>query len=670
MRLDQRRSVCAECAAHDLHRSYAAMDSGVPPLRLRGLWSRSIVRRALIIAVHLALWTAALALALQLRFDGEIPAYFRARLPAAMLVLLVARTVTFYASGLFHGLWRYAGLPELRSLLRATTVGSVVLVGAGAMLHGAQLPRSVYVGEWLASIVAVGGVRFAIRIFRERRARRPNPNATPTLIVGAGDAGEALLRDVERIPNAKWDVVGFLDDDPTKVGGLVRGVRVLGPADEATLRRVTTEREVGLIVLAMPAASGARTREILAICRRLGIKTKTVAGLAERVHGQLGFSTLREVRIDDLLRRDPIELDVAQVEGFLEGKTILVTGGGGSIGSEIARQVLRFKPKALLLVDHDENALFHIERELRADPNAAGLVPVMADIADRERIDRIFRAHRPHVVFHAAAHKHVPMMERNPVEAVKNNVFGTMTVADAAAAHGAEAFVLISTDKAVNPTSVMGASKRVAEMIVQHRAARRTTRFVAVRFGNVLGSAGSVVPLFREQIAKGGPVLVTHPEMRRYFMTIPEASQLVLQAGALGGSGEIFVLDMGEPVRIVDLARDLIELSGFQPEIDIAIEFSGLRPGEKLFEELLHDHEAFDRTPHPKILVGRIKPLPEEAFAKGLARLRAVADAEDELGARRALSELVPEATLAKVDRPRVSDVVPAGAPEALAEPA
>ncbi|HSN98903.1 MAG TPA: nucleoside-diphosphate sugar epimerase/dehydratase [Candidatus Nanopelagicales bacterium] len=612
---------------------------------MKKAWSSSILRRVLVVLVHAALWSAAFHLALQLRFElGPISEPFAHTWPYALAVLLGCRAVAFYAAGLFHGLWRYAGLPELLNLIKTTTVGTVAFVVLATML-GVPMPRSLYVGEWLASIVLVGGLRFAIRIAHEQRQGQRHPDAIQTLIVGAGDAGESLLRDIQRMPARKWEVCGFLDDDPMKRGALVHDVRVIGPADEATLRRVIVEREVKLVVLAMPTADGRRTRDLLQACRKLEVPVRTVPSIAERIE-DFDVASIREVAIEDLLRRAPVSLDVEQVEGFLEGRTVLVTGAGGSIGSELCRQALRFRPSRLILLDHSENGLYFVERELRDRFPGAQITPVVCDIGDRGRLAAVFRRHRPEVVIHAAAHKHVPMMEANSPEAVKNNVFGTLAVADAAHASGADTFVMISTDKAVNPTSIMGATKRVAEMALQARAESSNTRFVAVRFGNVLGSTGSVVPLFRDQIARGGPVTVTHPEMRRYFMTIPEATQLVLQAGALGARREIFMLDMGEPVKIVDLARDMIELSGFTPDVDIKIDFVGLRPGEKLFEELMLDDEHYARTPHPKIRVGRIQPAPRERLEKGLAALRSAADASDDAAIRRGLSELVPEATL------------------------
>jgi len=608
----------------------------------------SLIRRPLIIAVHVMLWIVALLWALELRFEGfPFPEPFASRLPRALLVLVGCRVVAFYLNGLFHGLWRYAGLPELKNLVRATTLASFAFIAVGFMVHAVQMPRTVYVAEWLAAVVMVGGVRFAIRMLRERR-RPTSALAIPTLIVGAGDMGESLLRDVQRQLDSKWDVVGFLDDNPRKIGALVREVRVLGPADEATLRRVVTQRNVRLVVLAIPTVAGQRIREVLGICRSLGVQTKTVPSLSHRMT-EPSVSAVRELSIDDLLRREPVQLDFDQIGSLLADRTVLVTGAGGSIGSELARQVLWFKPKQLILFDHNENALFHIERELLPQVQRTQLAAMVGDITDRERVEQVFSRFRPEIVLHAAAHKHVPMMERNSCEAVKNNVFGTLMVADAAHAAGAAAFVMISTDKAVNPTSVMGATKRVAEMLVQSRDSSSETRYVVVRFGNVLGSAGSVVPLFREQISRGGPITVTHPDMRRYFMTIPEAVQLVLQAGALAQGGEVFVLDMGEPVKIVDLARDLIELSGLQQEADIQIEFTGLRPGEKLFEELLLSGEAFDTTPHPKILVGRVQS-PTADFAKrGIAALRSAADAGDDYAVRHALAALVPEAKLSNL---------------------
>jgi FlaA1/EpsC-like NDP-sugar epimerase len=628
----------------------------MPPVRTSLLeklfFTNPNVRRTFIVLAHFSLWAASFLLALELRFDGTIDPHFQSVVPQALIMLLVVRAITFGYAKLFKGMWRYAGFPELKSIVYATTIGSLGFTLTGLMIPSWHMPRSVYVGEYLASIVFVGGLRLGLRLVRERERGKIRADAIPTLIVGAGDAGESILRDIQRAAaTSRWAIVGFLDDNAYKHGSTLRSVPILGAPDETTIRNAVSLRDVALVVLAIPHGDGKRIREILSICQAQKIKTKILPH--DRIDGG-NLGKIRDIAIEDLLPRDEISLDVEQVANFVADRVVLVTGGGGSIGSELCRQILRFKPTKLLVLDHDENALYEINRELRgafADLKIP-IEPLMGDITDERRIHAIFSKHRPAVVFHAAAHKHVPMMEANPCESVKNNVLGTEMVAKAAAFHNAEAFVLISTDKAVNPTSVMGATKRVAEMILQRIAATSKTRFAAVRFGNVLGSAGSVVPLFKEQIAKGGPITVTHPDVCRYFMTIPEAAQLVMQAGALGGTGEIFVLDMGQPVKIVNLARDLIELSGLRPDVDIAIEFSGLRPGEKLFEELLLDGEAFTKTPHPKIMVGKIQPTAESIFLTAMETLRIRAAHGEEEACRSLLAELVPESTLGKASPP------------------
>ena len=608
-------------------------------------------RRLCVLVAHLALWCTAWVLALDLRFEGDVPPGVLAASARVLTALVIARLILFVQAGLFDGIFRYSGLPELKKIVVSTTAASAISLVIFYCIGQHGVPRSLFAGEWLASVVAIGGMRMAIRTAYE--GRRGPACGTATLIIGAGDAGESLVREFQRMRDGvAWKVVGFLDDDASKRGRVVHGVRVLGPADEPTLRATVRRLEVKLVVLAMPTAAGPRVRDLVTLLRRLGVRTQTVPSLAERLSGE-AIQTVREVKLEDLLGRDPVELDIAQVEGFLKGKVVLITGAGGSIGSELARQVLRFKPHQLLLLDHDENAVFFLERELRAEFAAdyypSLLKPLIVDITNSRRVAWVFETFQPEVVLHAAAHKHVAMMEGNVCEAAWNNVFGTQTVAEAAHNAGAEAFVLISTDKAVNPTSIMGTTKRVCEMVVQHIARESDTRFASVRFGNVLGSNGSVVPIFREQIARGGPVTVTHPEVTRYFMTIPEAAQLVLQAGALGGSGEIFLLDMGKPVKIVDLARDLIELSGFVPGVDIEIHYSGLKPGEKLFEEMLLSGEGSASRPHPKIVAGRVQRMGAADFTRSMNVLARAIRMNDERELRGALAALVPEATLAKM---------------------
>ena len=608
---------------------------------LRVQWAR----RTTVALIYLGLWCVSFVLALALRFEGAVPADIAQACRGTLVLILALRLATFFSMGLFDGLWRYSGMPELKRLIVATTGGSVLALGAEAMLRRTGTPRSLFIGEWLASVVLVGGVRLLIRLTYERGQFR-KLEGTPTLVIGAGDAGEGLLRDLQRLRDgAAWRVVGFLDDDRRKHGRLVHYIPVLGPADETTLRLAVEKHAIKMVVLAMPTAGPVRTRELVHLCRDLGMRTMTVPSLEERMKGG-PLEAVREIDIEDLLGRDPVQLDVEQLEGLIEDKVVLITGAGGSIGSELARQALRFKPRSLLLLDHDENAVFFLERELLGQCEEGVVKPLIADICDRRRIAWVFETFRPQVVLHAAAHKHVAMMEANACEAARNNIFGTQILAEAAHAAHAEVFVLISTDKAVNPTSVMGATKRVCEMVVQHVARQSRTRFAAVRFGNVLGSNGSVVPLFREQIARGGPVTVTHPDVTRYFMTIPEAAQLVLQAGALGENGQIMLLDMGEPVKIADLARDLIELSGFRPGVDIKLEYTGLKSGEKIFEEMLLKDEDVGERPHPKIVVGRIQKPAETAFLKGMASIAVAIRMSDELGVRRSLGRMVCEATL------------------------
>lgn len=511
---------------------------------------------------------------------------------------------------LYNRIWRYAGTSEMLAIIASVSLSTVCWFGY-SLLIGSMLPRSIYVISGMLLLIFIGGSRLALRTygylsskpkFAAMVTKSPLKNV---LVIGAGDAGAVITREIERFHNDGRTVVGFIDDDKNKLHQRMFGVKVLG--DRFTIKENIVKYDVDEIIIAMPSVQGDDLRQIIEICQRTKCKMKILPGVYEIINGDASVSKLRDVQIEDLLGREPIKLDDTAVSKYIKDKTVLITGAGGSIGSEICRQVVRMQPKKMLLLGKGENSIYEINQELQGTYPEIKKVPIIADVRDRERIKGIMDYFKPQVVFHAAAHKHVPLMEYQPIEAVKNNVLGTKVVAEEASAHNVETFVMISTDKAVNPTSVMGCTKRVAEMFVQSMNAVSKTRFVAVRFGNVLGSRGSVIPLFKKQIAKGGPVTVTHPDMKRYFMTIPEASQLVLQAGAMAKGGEVFVLDMGEPVKICDLAKDLITLSGLTPGVDIEIKYTGLRPGEKLFEELLSAEDGTEQTDHAKIFTARIK---------------------------------------------------------------
>ncbi len=606
-------------------------------------------RRLLVVLVHLALWTGAFFIAVLLRFDFTIPKQFLVFTPKLLVVSLLVRTLVHWQLGLFVGLWRYSGARDMLSLIKAATLSSAIIAAGWAFAASGTFPRSIFVLDYAFSILLIGGMRFAIRTIHDVSVNampRSGEGAPPSvrrriLVLGAGDAGEMLMREIVRSHGRRYAPIGFLDDSTTKQGERIHGVPVLGPIEDVP--RFVKERSIDEVILAIPSLRGREMRRIVDMCRPTGVTLRTVPGLSDLIDGTVTVSQLAEVKIEDLLGREPVKLDTVAIGSFLEDRVVLVTGAGGSIGSELCLQIARFAPKRLVLVEQAENNLFEIHRALLRSHGDVEVVPYVADICDSKRLDAIFAAERPAVVFHAAAHKHVPMMEANPGEAIKNNVFGTKKVADTAARYDVTTFVMVSTDKAVNPTSIMGVSKRTAEIYVQALSQRSKTHFVTVRFGNVLGSAGSVIPIFKQQIAAGGPVTVTHPEMKRYFMTIPEACQLILQAGTMGRGGEIFILDMGEPVKIVDLARDLIRLSGLKPDVDIAITFTGTRPGEKLFEELSFDVERAEKTRHEKIFVGTFQRYPWSEVEEGYARLHALTDGASVDRIREAFMRLIPE---------------------------
>ncbi|MCO1603224.1 polysaccharide biosynthesis protein [Desulfosporosinus nitroreducens] len=547
-----------------------------------------------------------------LRFEEGIPldyyqTYYHTAIGGTILYLVV-----FYVFGLYNRLWQYASTGELLSIVYAVSVGTGGTVAAvyfyglsnADTLSYVRMPHTAAVLLWLAMVFLIGGSRFIWRILQENTLDRHVPGSQKqVLIVGAGDAGVLAARELKNRNYRDGRPVGFIDDNHSKQKLQLLGIPVLGTRID--IARIVKGHNVDEVIIAMPSASGESVREIVQICEKSGVILKIMPGVYDIISGDINVNPIRQVQVEDLLGRDPVSVDLEEVAGYVAGETVFITGAGGSIGSEICRQIARFNPGKLVLLGHGENSIFDIEQELRVEHPGIDYITEILDIKDREKVFLIFKRYKPGVVFHAAAHKHVPLMERNPEEALKNNVVGTQNLAEAADQVKVKTFVSISTDKAVNPTSVMGATKRTAEMLIQSLDLRSQTKFVAVRFGNVLGSRGSVIPTFKRQIAQGGPVTVTHPDMVRYFMTIPEAAQLVIQAGAMGRGGEIFILDMGKPVKIVDLAKDLIRLSGFQPDVDIKIQFTGIRPGEKLFEELLTAEEGVTSTKHSRIFVAK-----------------------------------------------------------------
>ncbi|MBV6475700.1 MAG: polysaccharide biosynthesis protein [Rhodocyclaceae bacterium] len=597
------------------------------------------IRNLAILAHDMAAAALAWALAYWLRFNFEIPSQYFFGMLSSLFWVVPLHAVVFFAYGVNRGLWRYVSLKDIQRIVLAVALAAV-LVGAGVfMLQLRDVPRSVLILQPLLLVMAMGGMRFVYRAWHEHQLYGGiHLEGEPVFLLGAGDASVMLLRELKR--SKEWRVVGLLDDEAGKHGRSIDGVRVLGRLD--AVASLAERMQVKNAIIAMPSASAGVRRRAAEAAASAGLTVQTVPAIDDLLSGRVSISQLRKIELEDLLGREEVKLDSESLHRLLAGRTILVTGAGGSIGSELARQIARFDPKRLLLFELSEFALYGIVEEFAdryPDISVSGLV---GDVKDALRVGGVFAKYRPEVVFHAAAYKHVPLMENeNAWEAVRNNVLGTMRVAEAAQAHGASEFVLISTDKAVNPTNVMGTTKRVAEMVCQGLQRPGGTRLVTVRFGNVLGSNGSVIPKFREQITRGGPVTVTHPDIVRYFMSIPEAAQLVLQAGQMGKGGEIFVLDMGEPVKIVDLARDMIRLSGFSEE-DIRIVFTGLRPGEKLFEELLADGEHTLPTPHPKLRIARTQA------AMGKEELACLRDwllgpGQDEVVVKQRLGQLVPE---------------------------
>lgn len=607
--------------------------------RISSSWKRSVLF-GLGDALLLAL---ALYLAFLIRFEGKISQAHFSNLGFMILVALALKIPIFYLFRLYRMSWAYVSFNELLDVFKAVTLSSVAL-GTFFFLWGSPitiLPRSVLMLDYLLTLFLIGGFRSAKRIYQGWRGGFAKEGRR-VLIVGAGDAGEQIVRAMLSEQRSHYFPVGFVDDDPAKQGVTIHGVRVLGTRQ--AIPQLVQQHEIEELLIAMPSVSSKVIRETVEIGRRAGLKDiKILPGFHELVTGRVSLTDIRSIQLEDLLGREPVRIDVREIEAYLKDKIVVVTGAAGSIGSELCRQIAKFSPRSLIALDQDESGLFAVDNALRERFSQLSLSSVIADIQDTAKIERVFQRYHPQVVFHAAAYKHVPLMEAHPDEAVKNNIFGTLVLAEAAQRTRVEKFVLISTDKAVNPSSVMGATKRVAEMVLQSMNSQGSTKFISVRFGNVLGSRGSVIPIFQEQIKRGGPVTVTHEEMRRYFMVTSEAVLLVLQAGALGQGGEVFVLDMGDPVRIIDLAREMIRLSGYEPDKDIPIVLTGPRPGEKFFEELLTAEEGTVATKHKKIFVARTTaPISSQLFWQRLKKLEALAEQGAHAEIIQTLQEIVP----------------------------
>lgn len=604
-----------------------------------------MARKALIVLFHLVAVSASLIYAFALRFDFTVPSQYWPVILGLLPVMMLIKLAVFWGMGLADGWWRYVAMPDLLQILRANVVASVGVIIYIVFIGTSEgLPRSVILLDFILCFTIMIGVRVLTRIVREHLALASNgydSKPKSVLIVGSGTVAQAIVREIRENPKLEKAVLGYIDNDLRRQAKVIYGVPVIGTLDD--LEKICTRSGIDMIIVAQNSVSPKELRDIAEFCKRNQIVSKILPAIGDLISGQASLQQCRSVQLEDLLGRPSIRLDVQQIRGYLHGKRVLVTGAAGSIGSEICRQVAQFGPAHLILYENAETPLFNLENELREKYPALEITPSLSDIRDESRVSQVFWEYKPHVVFHAAAYKHVPMSEVNPLEVVKNNIMGSRCIIDASVAVGAEHFVFISTDKAVNPTNIMGATKRVAEIYVQNLTQAGHTKATTVRFGNVLGSHGSVIPTFQEQILKGGPVTVTHPEITRFFMTIPEAVQLVLQAGCMGHGGEIFLLDMGEPVKIVRLAEELIRLSGRRPYEEIDIVFTGLRPGEKLYEELLIAGEGVKATNHEKIRILQANSCSEEILADQTQRLLGAVRNADVVSLISVLKEIVPE---------------------------
>ncbi len=616
----------------------------------------------LVLLADILLITASFYAAHLIRLDLSLSAEQRDLFLMALPLIIVVKLGVFYFFDLYHGMWRYTSIADLVNIIKAAFASTLLIIFILLLTNRFMgYSRSVFIIDLLLTIILISGFRVAVRFYFEgvsegqatgeiamnllgKMITKTSKGQKKLLIIGAGDCGEKMFREIRDNGQLHYKVVGFLDDNPVKVGKKIHGIPVRGSVDQ--LPAIAEKINADEALIAVPSARGEDMRRIVQYCKQSGVAYKTVPSMGELIDGRVTYNSIREVAYRDLLGRETVRLEEKRIGAYLYDQCVMVTGAGGSIGSELCRQICRYRPRSLVLYERGENLLYHIEMELRASFPNIEIEPMLADIQDKEQVELAYSRCRPQTVFHAAAYKHVPMLECQPWNPVKNNILGTANLVEASKKYGVERFVFVSTDKAVRPANIMGASKRVSEMLIQNQNSGghvQTPRFVSVRFGNVVGSEGSVVPLFKKQIERGGPVTVTHPEVTRYFMMIPEACQLILQAGGMGQGGEIFILDMGQPVRIIDMARDLIRLSGFEPDTDIHIEYTGLRPGEKLYEELITEGEGVLPTTHEKIMVVKGMEYDLASLQESIDALSEAAKAQDGQKIRTIFKELVPE---------------------------
>lgn len=607
-------------------------------------------RRIWILFCHAGIVVLSVTSAFVLRFDFAVPRADIDLLRAVLVLAIVIKVPVFFLGKLHHGWWKYVGIGDIYRVLRANIVASTLLVAGVYLLVGPRFPRSIYIIDFLLCFLMTGALRFAVRIYNELfAAEMPTSTSKGIVIYGAGLAGTTLVREIHANRELDYTIIGFLDDERPKRGAVIMGVAVLGRGRDAAMvvdRYKRRSTNVDEIIIAMPSATGRQMREAMANCRAAGVACKTIPGLSDLLEGKVLSAQIRDLSVTDLLGRKPVHLEAGRIRSAVAGRCVLVTGAAGSIGSELCRQIAGFEPRRLVALDHAESDLFRIDLELKSKFPSLKVIPHISNIRDAQSIEDLLERYAVDSIFHAAAYKHVPLMEGHPLEAAETNVLGTWNLIQSAQRHSTSSFLMISSDKAVNPANVMGLTKRVAELVVGSAAngsGATGTKFVSVRFGNVLGSSGSVVPLFQEQIAAGGPVTVTHPEMRRYFMTTPEAVQLVLQASTMGKGSEIFVLDMGEPIGIADLAENMIRLSGLSLGEDIEIRYTGLRPGEKLFEELVTEGERFLPTYHDKIKIFQGPFISQGDMEAWIADLRRLLDTRDEAAVVSHMAKLVTE---------------------------